>query len=99
LFSILKDNIRCVLLNACYSQKQAQGIAAHIDCVIGMSDKIADASAIGFAAAFYQALGFGRSMKEAFDLGCVQIDLANLNQQDIPKLLCRKDVDSASVYL
>jgi len=44
-------------------------------------------------------LGFGRSMKVAFDLGCVQIDLANLNQQDIPKLLCRKGVDPASVYL
>lgn len=88
LFSILKDNIQCVVLNACYSEKQARAISEHIDYVIGMSDKIGDASAISFASSFYQAIGFGRSIQEAFDLGCVQIDLANLNQQDIPKLIC-----------
>src|SRR5262245_42609469 len=36
LFTILKDNLRCVVLNACYSAEQAQSIAVHIDCVIGM---------------------------------------------------------------
>ena len=87
LFSILKDNIRCVVLNACYSEPQAQAIAKHIDCVIGMSNAIGDEAAISFAAAFYQALGYGRSVQAAFDLGCVQIDLENLNEQDTPKLL------------
>ena len=87
LFSVLKDNIRFVVLNACYSEAQAQAIAKHIDCVIGMSNAIGDRAAISFAAAFYQALGYGRTVKAAFDLGCVQIDLENLNEQDIPKLL------------
>ncbi len=89
-FSLLKDNIRCVLLNACYSQQQAQAIAQHIDCVVGMTKAIGDAAAIDFARAFYQALGYGRSAKTAFDLGCAQIDLANLNEQDTPKLLASK---------
>lgn len=87
LFAVLKDNIRCVLLNACYSKKQAQAIAKHIDCVIGMSKAIGDEAAINFAVAFYQALGYGRDVKTAFDLGCVQIDLQSLNEQDTPKLL------------
>jgi CHAT domain len=87
LFSVLKDNIRCVLLNACYSETQAQAIAKHIDCVIGMTHAIGDQAAISFAAAFYQALGYGRNVKDAFDLGCVQIDLENLDEQDTPKLL------------
>jgi hypothetical protein len=90
LFSVLKDNIRCVVLNACYSEPQAQAIAEHIDCVIGMSEAIGDAAAISFASAFYQALGFGRDLKTAFDLGCVQIDLESLDEQDVPKLLCKK---------
>ena len=37
LFDLLRDNVRCVVLNACFSAKQAQGIAASIDCVVGMT--------------------------------------------------------------
>jgi hypothetical protein len=87
LFSVLKGNLRCVVLNACYSEPQAQAIARHIDCVVGMSKAIGDAAAISFAVAFYQALGFGKDIKTAFDLGCVQINLENLHEQDTPKLL------------
>jgi CHAT domain-containing protein len=90
LFSILKDNIKCVVLNACYSEQQAQAIAQSIDCVIGMSKVIGDDAAIGFATAFYQALGFGRDVKTAFELGRVQIDLEGLDEQDTPKLLALK---------
>lgn len=87
LFSLLKGNIRCVVLNACYSEQQAQAIAQHIDCVIGMSKAIGDAAAISFSIAFYQALGYGKDLKTAFDLGCLQIDFEDLNDQDAPRLL------------
>jgi hypothetical protein len=98
LFSVLKDNIRCVVLNACYSERQGQAIAQHIDCVIGMAKAIGDAAAISFAASFYQALGFGRDLKTAFDLGCVQIGLENLDEQDTPELLCER-VDPQKIVL
>lgn len=88
-FSILKDNIRCVVLNACYSQQQAQAIAEHIDCVIGMSQAVGDIAAVSFATAFYQALGYGRNVKTAFDLGCSQIDLEQLDEQNTPRLLAK----------
>ena len=87
LFSILRDNIRCVVLNACYSEQQAQIIAQYIDCVIGMSKSIGDLAAINFSKAFYQALGYGKDVKTAFELGCNQLDLVKLNEQDTPKLL------------
>jgi hypothetical protein len=90
LFSLMKDNIRCVVLNACYSQQQAKAIAEHIDCVIGMSEAIGDSAAISFATAFYQALAYGKDVQTAFELGCNQVDLERLNQQDIPKLLAKK---------
>jgi hypothetical protein len=98
-FAILKDNIRCVVLNACYSEPQAQAIVEHIDCVIGMTQAIRDDAAISFAMAFYQALGYGRSVKTAFDLGRAQIDLENLNDQDVPKLLTASNCDPANVIL
>lgn len=61
LFSTLKDNIRCVVLNACYSENQAVAIANHIECVVGMSRAISDEAAVAFASAFYRGLGFGKS--------------------------------------
>jgi hypothetical protein len=90
LFSILKENIRCVVLNACYTEEQAHAIAEHIDCVIGMPRAIEDAAVISFAMAFYQALGFGKDVKTAFDLGRSQIDLVHLAEQDMPRLLTVK---------
>lgn len=98
LFSVLKDNIKCVILNACYSEQQAQAIAQNIDCVIGMSKAVEDGAAIGFATAFYQALGFGRDIKTAFDLGCVQIGLEGLSEQDAPKLLTNNTYSQATVF-
>lgn len=90
LFSALRDNIRCVVLNACYSEKQAKAIAEHIDSVIGMKKPIGDRAAISFTSSFYQALAYGRDVSTAFDLGCVQIDLEKLQEQDIPVLLSLK---------
>jgi hypothetical protein len=85
LFSVLKDNIRCVVLNACYSEKQALAIAQYIDYVIGMSRSISDNAAIDFATAFYQAVGYGRDLKTAFELGCINIGLDDLNEETTPR--------------
>jgi hypothetical protein len=98
-FAVLRDNVRCVILNACYTEAQAKGIAQSIDCVVGMGRAIGDESAIAFAAGFYQALGYGRSIQEAFDLGCGQIDLEGVGDEDVPKLTVATGVDHRSVYL
>jgi len=96
LFALFKDNVRCVVLNACYSEQQGQAIAESIDCVVGMSQAIGDPAAISFATAFYGALGYGESVQRAFDAGCVRIDLENLNEQDTPKLITRES-ESANI--
>lgn len=89
LFRTLKGSIRCVVLNACYSKYQAEAIANHIDCVIGMSNSIGDESAISFSTAFYRALAFGKNMKEAFDLGCIEIDMESLDEQETPNIFLK----------
>ena len=86
LFSSLRQNTRFVVLNACYSEVQAQAIAEHIEWVIGMSKAIDDSSAIDFAGSFYQALGYGYSVRCAFDLACNHLDLIGLGEKDTPKL-------------
>lgn len=87
LFGVLNDTIRCVVLNACYSQPQAAAIAQHVDAVIGMADEIDDKASIAFSAAFYQALGYGKDMPTAFRLGISQIKLYGLADSVIPQLL------------
>ena len=87
LFSTLKDNIRCVVLNACYSEDQAILIARHVDCVIGMSKAIGDEAAIKFARGFYRGIGYGRDIGNAFQMGCNQIDLEGIAEKDTPKII------------
>ena len=87
LFGLLKGNIQLVFLNACYSEEQAQAISEHIDCVIGMSNEIEDEAARTFSVAFYRALGFGTDLRTAFDLGCNAIDIENLEDILVPKIL------------
>ena len=63
------DGIKAVVLNACYSAVQAQAVVAHVPCVVGMPHAIADASAIAYAAGFYQAISFGQSLAGAHQYG------------------------------
>jgi hypothetical protein len=90
LFGQFSDRVDCVVLNACFSRKQAAAIARHIDYVIGMKKEIDDRAAIAFAVGFYQGLGGGRTIEEAFQLGCIQIRLQNVPGHLTPVLLKRK---------
>lgn len=92
LFRVLGREIRCVVLNACFSEPQARAIAEHVDCVVGMSGAMRDDAAFAFAGAFYQALGFGEDAQTAFELGCSQIELAGISGGDVPRLLLREGV-------
>ena len=91
LFSVLRDNIRCVVLNACYSESQAQAIAESVGCVVGVSGQIGDEAAVGFAAAFYAALGYGRDIGTAFELGLTRIQLESANAAYTPVLLAPRE--------
>jgi hypothetical protein len=97
LFEVFSHEIRCVVLNSCYSEPQAEAIAQHIDCVVGTSSAIVDDSAIRFSAAFYQALAYGRNIGHAFALGQVAIGLEKLPGADALRLIMRQGVNAADV--
>ena len=44
LLEMFKSSVRCVVLNACYSDQLAEAMARHIDCVIGMTASVRDDS-------------------------------------------------------
>jgi hypothetical protein len=87
LFELVANEIECVILNACYSAIQAHEITKHIDYVIGMNEAIGDKAAISFAIGFYQALGAGRSIEDAYRFGCVQIRLQSIPEHLTPVLI------------
>ena len=90
LFKLFADTVECVVLNACYSQVQAEAISQHIPFVVGMGKAIGDKAAIEFAIAFYDAIGSGRGYKFAFDYACNAIDLAGIPESDTPKFLSKE---------
>ncbi len=95
LFGILKDNLRVVVLNACYAKDQAQALTSTIDFTIGMNAAIEDRAAIVFAAHFYQSLAFGRSVEEAFKLAVNELSLEGIDLAHVPELLVRDGANAA----
>jgi formylglycine-generating enzyme required for sulfatase activity len=84
-FGLFSDKVECVLLNACYSEMQADAIVEHVNYVIGMSQEIRDEAATAFATGFYRALGYGRPIEQSFKLGCNQIHLTILDSGNSPR--------------
>jgi len=87
LFRLVTDQVECVVLNACYTESQANAIVKHVQYVIGMHQAINDDAAIAFSVGFYQALGAGKSIEQAYEFGVVQIRLQGIPEHLIPVLL------------
>ena len=87
LFRLFKDTVRCVVLNACYSEPQARAIRQHIPYVIGMRAEILDRAAAAFSAGFYKAIAAGRDVPFAFDMGEARIKLEGVEGANVPVLM------------
>lgn len=96
LFEQFSAHVMCVVMNACYSNTQAEAIADHVNYVIGMHESISDKAAIAFAVGFYQAIGAGLSIDTAYRLGCIQIRLQGISEYLTPTLIHRSRVNFSS---
>ena len=99
LFKLFADQVNCVLLNACYSEVQASAIAQHIDAVIGMSQPIGERAAIEFATSFYDALGAGRAIGFAFELGRNAMQLQGIAEDQTPVLLAGLNQRRSRIFI
>jgi len=94
-----EGNLRLVVLNACSTRPQAEALTEVVDCVVSMNRTITDRAAIKFAASFYGALAFGRSVQRAFDQGVARLSAEGIAEFGTPELLVRVGVDASQVVL
>ncbi len=89
-FALFSDQVECVLFNACYEHDQAKAIRQHVPYIIGIKREVLDEVAVEFVAGFYSALGFGKSLEDAFAFGSTAVQLHDLPFHLTPILLQSK---------
>lgn len=99
LMKTMTDNIRVVVFNSCYSNAQAEAVVQYVDVAIGMGDTIDDDAARTFSAQFYSAIGFGRSIRQAFDQARLALELEGIPDSEVPEVFTRQGVDADEVVL
>ncbi|MBV9444997.1 MAG: CHAT domain-containing protein [Streptosporangiaceae bacterium] len=88
-FGALGRDVRCVIVNACRTERLADALAAVVPCVIGMREPVGDRSAIRFSIGFYQALAGGEPVGTAFRAGVAQLRMApDSADASVPFLRC-----------
>jgi hypothetical protein len=65
----------------------------------GMDEPVGDEAAKVFAAQFYNALAFGKSLRDAFEQAKLQVVLATGSPSGTPQLHTAPGLDAADVYL
>jgi hypothetical protein len=81
--------IKCVLLNACFSDFDAESPPMDVPYTIVMKGPISDIGATEFVRGFYDAIGAGRTIEFAFKEGCRRIKLKELPDGAIPILFSK----------
>jgi hypothetical protein len=92
-------SVELVVLDACYSEPQAEALLAHASCVVGMTGVLSDGDALRFAIGFYGGVGEGASIVAAYRQGCAAISLDGLPGGARPQLLVRQGVDADQIVL
>ncbi|MCL2722480.1 MAG: hypothetical protein FWD47_14210 [Treponema sp.] len=93
------DKIHLIIFNTCFSDEQAQLVKEHVDAAIGMVTSISDLGACIFSAQFYSSLGFGLTLKKAFDQAIAALALDNPNDHNTPVLYVRDGIDPDNMYI
>ena len=88
-----KKGVECVILNACYSEVQAEAISQYVNYVVGMNRAVGDRAAVAFAVAFYDAIAAEYGVEEAYELGRSQ--MMSFRENEIPVLKIKKILNAA----
>jgi hypothetical protein len=85
--------VRLAVLNACYSDAQAEALRDAVGCAVGMKGAISDDAARAFAIGFYRALGHRRSVRNAYEQAEATLAGKGLSAQAEPRCLVRPGVE------
>ena len=86
-----RHGLEAVILNACYSDTQAQPIADAVGSVIAMNLEISDDAAIAFSTSFYNALGEGMGFDDSFEWATATTALETSSTEARPVLIKKRD--------
>ncbi|MCI0724056.1 MAG: CHAT domain-containing protein [Acidobacteria bacterium] len=92
-------DIQLVFFNTCYSHAQAEGVVQHVAAAIGMNTSIGDDAARVFAAQFYSAIGFGRSVGQSFKQARAALMLEGIPEESTPELFVTTGLDADDLVL
>ncbi|QDR81791.1 CHAT domain-containing protein [Sporomusa termitida] len=93
------DTIRLAFFNVCFSDDEAAAVVKYVEAAIGMKTQISDEAARVFAAQFYSALGFGKSLQNAFEQAKAALMLSGIPEQNTPLLYVKEGLDPAQLVL
>jgi len=99
LMAATTGHIQLVFFNACYSRAQAEAVVKHISAAIGMNTAIGDDAARIFSASFYSAIGFGLSVKTAFEQAKAALMLEGIPEESTPELFVANGLDPDQLFL
>lgn len=99
LFRVLSDSISIVFFDACLSPSQASAISNVIDYTVGTYNDIGERAALSFAVAFYRALAFEHTVREAFEMAKVELAFSNFSGPGLPEIFVRDGVDDSEPFL
>lgn len=89
-FKAVGQSVRCVIVNACRTERLAQALATIVPSVIGMRQPVGHQSAIRFSIGLYQALAAGRPVETALDVGVAQLMMTPRGDDALAPLLLRR---------
>lgn len=96
--ALYRQHLRLVFLNACFTRSQARSLSAVIDYSVGAKKPIGDKEGVAFAGAFYRALGFGKSVREAFDSALAELALMKMKRARGLELFVRDGVSESDRF-
>jgi hypothetical protein len=91
-FGLYKRHLRLILLNACFTKTQARALSEVIDYSVGTGKGMGDKGGVAFAGAFYRAIGFGRSVKQAFESAKAELGLTRVPRTGGIELFVRSGI-------
>ena len=97
-FALYKRYLRLVVLNSCFSDAMARSITEAIDYSVGTGKAIGDKAGVAFAGAFYRALGFGTSVRDAFASAKAELGLSRVPRSRGIELFVRDGLNERDIF-
>jgi hypothetical protein len=99
LLSLFNTNIKVAMLSCCFARKQAKALHRVLDFTIGGAKPISDAGAVSFSANFYQVLGSGGSINQAFGAARLITNMEGRKIFETSDLFVRKDAKADEPFI